>query len=62
MTEEYKSGSPKKTGWYDCMYDGEPIKLKSYFCTRKGMWQWISKDGYILTSGVTWLAPCEPLD
>jgi hypothetical protein len=62
MDKTYKNGTPKKTGWYLCRYDGEDLPLKCYFCARKGMWQWISKDGYILTDGVTWSEPCAPLD
>lgn len=48
--EEYKDGWPRIPGWYDCLVEGEEMKLKFYVCQVSMKPHWLDKDGnYIET-------------
>ena len=47
---EYKDGWPRIPGWYDCLVEGEEMKLKFYVCQVSMKPHWLDKDGnYIET-------------
>lgn len=53
----WKSGWPKKEGWYNCRVDGElELKLKYYVCQVARKPHWVDSHGdYIETMGrVEW--------
>lgn len=48
--DEYKDGWPRIPGWYDCLVEGEEMKLKFYVCQVSMKPHWLDKDGnYIET-------------
>ena len=50
MKEDYKDGWPRIPGWYDCLVDGEQMKLKFYVCQVSCKPHWLDPDGnYIET-------------
>ena len=43
--EEYRDGWPKRPGMYDCLVEGEKIRLKFYICQASCKPHWIDAHG-----------------
>lgn len=52
--EEYHKGFPVKTGWYECLVEGEKVPLKHYYCCMREEHRWIATDGSIVREEVLW--------
>lgn len=50
MEEAYKSGWPKIPGWYDCLVDGEEMRLKFYICQVSCKPHWLDSEGNYIES------------
>ena len=50
MEETYKSGWPKIPGWYDCLVDGEEMRLKFYVCQVSCKPHWLDSEGNYIES------------
>ena len=53
---EYHTGMPDRKGWYNCLIDGEPIKLYCFICEmdrRKRYWV-TAKQEKIIGEDVHW--------
>lgn len=47
---DYRDGWPRIPGWYDCLVDGEEMRLKFYVCQVARKPHWLDKNGnYIET-------------
>lgn len=59
--EEWKSGWPKKPGWYDCLIDDElEMKLKYYVCQVSMKPHWVDTNGdYIESMGIVKWRPLQ---
>lgn len=50
MEEAYKSGWPRIPGWYDCLVDGEEMRLKYYVCQVSRKPHWLDSEGNYIES------------
>lgn len=58
--DEYKSGQPKKPGWYDVLRDGEDDRLQWFICMlnpKKRYWK--DKDGNVVSGDIKWCGEPE---
>ena len=51
---KWNEGFPKKTGWYDCLYEGVECRMLLSYCAQKRQYKWIMPDKTQLFSGVKW--------
>lgn len=42
---EWKEGYPNKEGWYDCLVDGEEVRLRHFVCCMSGRHEWADERG-----------------
>lgn len=55
FVEEWRGGFPAARGWYDCMIDGERLKLLHFVCDLSGRHEWVTPAGdYVTDCGVVW--------
>lgn len=43
--KDWKSGWPKKQGWYSCLVDGEEKNLRHFICEMSNRHEWVRPDG-----------------
>lgn len=58
--EKFFGGFPDRRGWYDCMIDGERVRLLHFICQMSNRHEWVTASGdYVTGDGVTWSGPAE---
>lgn len=54
IEERWSDGFPTKTGWYDCLYEGQECRLLLRYCAMKGKFSWCFPDKTEIHEGVQW--------
>lgn len=58
--EEFRGGFPPARGWYNCMIEGERVRLLHFICQMSGRHEWVTPGGdYVTGDGVTWSGPAK---
>ena len=56
----WRDGFPAARGWYDCMVEGQRVRLLLFVCEMSGRREWVTSSGeYVTDCGVMWRG--EPL-
>lgn len=53
----WNEGYPKDTGWYDCLVDGEEVKLYHFICIMSGRHEWSDQENNYVYADVKWKNP-----
>lgn len=54
MADDWHEGFPRVKGWYDCLVNGEQMKLYHFVCALNGKHRWVLPMGAYLNEPVLW--------